>query len=169
MDRPSAQDWIAELGLAAHPEGGWYRETFRASRVLPAEALHPGIPGERSAGTAIYYLLTADTFSALHRVASDEIFHFYAGDPLLLHQIQPDGMHMSCTLGIDLQAGQFPQAVVSAGTWQGSHVAAGGEYTLVGCTVAPGFDFDDFELGERQALSERFPQHAELIRRLTRV
>jgi predicted cupin superfamily sugar epimerase len=155
----SPQNLIAALDLKPHPrEGGYYRETYRSSQ---------GAPGRKSAGTAIYYLLTPDTFSALHRLPTDEIFHFYLGDPVRMLQLWPDGSGRIETLGPDILAGQQPQLVVPADVWQGSLLAPGGSLALLGCTVAPGFEFSDYEAGDREGLKRRYPIFAELITRLT--
>ena len=115
---------------------------------------------------AIYYLLTPDTFSALHRLQSDEIFHFYLGDPVEMLQLGPDGARI-ITLGTDLAAGQQPQHLVPRGIWQGSRLVAGGSLALLGCTVSPGFDYADYEHGDRAVLMAQYPGHAEMIRQLT--
>jgi predicted cupin superfamily sugar epimerase len=156
-----AERLIAALGLAPLPlEGGWYRETYRAVLRLA---------GGKSVSTAIYYLLTPDTFSALHRLPADEVFHFYAGDPVEMVQLGPAaGEGRVVVLGGDVLAGQAPQVVVPAGVWQGSALAAGGEYALLGTTMAPGFDFSDYEAGERGALAEAFPAWRGWIERVTR-
>jgi hypothetical protein len=153
---------IAEaLGLKAHPEGGYYRETFRAR--LPVRAPQ----GERAASTAIYFLLPSGSVSALHRVRSDEIWHHYDGDPVEIHTIDPSGTHTVARLGKGLARGERPQVVVAAGMWQAA-IPQGNRYALCGCTVAPGFDFVDFEMPARIELTGQFPQHAALIERLTR-
>ncbi|MCK9461126.1 MAG: cupin domain-containing protein [Proteobacteria bacterium] len=154
---------IRRLGLRPHPEGGYYRETFRAPLVL--DGLPHGAP--RSASTAIYFLLPAGTFSAFHRVRSDEVWHHYDGGPLALHIIRDDGALSTIRLGCDLAAGETPQAVVPANAWQAAE-PLGRRFALCGCTVAPGFDFADFELADRGDLTARFPAHAELVARLTR-
>jgi len=159
---------IARLGLKPHPEGGYYRETYRAPQTIPAEALPRRFPGPRAFSTAIYYLLTPDSFSALHRVRADELYHFYLGDPVELLMLAPDGAGATVTLGVDLTAGCQPQIVVPAGTWQGARLAAGGLFGLLGCTVAPGFEFADFELASRAALMRQYPAHAGAIAALTR-
>lgn len=161
---PSAEvDAIVEaLQLAPHPEGGFYRETFRSSLVL--EGLPHGAP--RAASTAIYYLLPGGATSAFHHVRSDEIWHYYAGDPLELHTIDPYGRHEQIALGPDLARGERPQHVVPAGVLQGAF--ARGRYTLCGCTVAPGFDFADWVLPSREELWLRFPAQRALIAALTR-
>src|SRR5262249_5467348 len=123
--------------------------------------------GQRSASTAIYYLLTPNTFSAMHRLASDEVFHFYMGSPVEMLQLLPDGQGKVSIMGTDLQAQQSPQIMVPAGVWQGSRLALGGSFALMGTTVAPGFDFADYESGERERLIEQYPEFAEMIRELT--
>lgn len=154
---------VARLGLVPHPEGGWYRETWRDGRAVTAA----GFDGPRSASTAIYYLLEAGQFSALHRIASDEVWHHYAGDDLEVLCIDGAGVAKTLRLG-PLTGEGMPQAVVPAGWWFGSRLAPGGRWALVGCTVAPGFDFRDFEMADRAALTLRYPAHAALIASLTR-
>ena len=163
-----AETLIEMLALQPHPEGGCYRCTYRSEEVLPAEALPERYGGERHTGTAIYYLLTADTFSAFHRVQSDEVFHFYLGDPVSVFELREEGELVHSVLGADLAQGQRPQHVVPRGVWQALTLAQGGEWALLGATVAPGFDFADFELARRDDLLAHHPQHAELIRHLTR-
>lgn len=161
----SAEEVIALLGLAPHPEGGHFAEVFRSSLGVASEA-HPG---PRAASTAIYFLLKAGELSALHRVRSDEAWHHYAGDALELHAFS-ETEHTCHRLGHDLSAGERPLAVIPAGIWQAARVpgdAARG-YALVGCTVAPGFDFTDFELPSRADMLRRLPAHADWVRRLTR-
>jgi predicted cupin superfamily sugar epimerase len=165
---PTASFWVERLGLRRHPEGGWYRETYRAAESVARAHLPGRFTGDRCFATAIYYLLEAGDFSALHRIRQDEGWHFYDGDPLLLHQIDPAGACSRVTLGRDLAAGQVPQAFVPAGWLFAAEVAPGGSCGLVGCTVAPGFDFADFELPARAALLGQHPQHRALVERLTR-
>ncbi len=162
-----AQYWIEHLQLQPHPEGGYYRETYRAEGRLLGCCLHEH-EGPRQLATAIYFLLAGDQFSALHRLRSDEMWHFYAGSPLTLHIIQPDGQLVQVRLGNNPANGESFQAVVKAGCWFGATVDDPEGYALVGCTVAPGFEFEDFELGDRQRLIEQYPQHREIIERLTR-
>jgi predicted cupin superfamily sugar epimerase len=147
---------IAELGLAAHPEGGYYRETYRSPATVETSR------GVRSAFTSILFLLTDDSFSAFHRIASDEAWHFYRGDPIAIEILERDGSHRRVELGA---SGPW-QTVVPAGAAFASHVV--GDYALVGCDVAPGFDFADFELCDRAALAAAHPAHAALVERLTR-
>lgn len=158
-----AKYWIETLGLERHREGGFYRQTYRAELGIEA----PG-RGTRAASTAIYFLLEGEDFSALHRLRSDEVWHFYAGGALVVEVIDPAGEYSSITLGVDREAGEVFQGVVKAGCWFGSRLRDPGTYALVGCTVAPGFEFADFEMGKRAELVRQFPQHRKVIERLTR-
>ncbi len=164
----AAEDLVERLGLLPHPEGGWYRETYRAADTLQIAGLPPRFPGPRACSTAIYYLLAAGHWSAFHRIRSDEVWHLYAGGPLLVHVLGADGALATHRLGMDLAGGETPQAVVPAGAWFASEPAPGAAYALAGCTVAPGFDFADFELAVRAELARAYPAHAALITRLTR-
>ena len=162
---PDAEYWIRALALEPHPEGGYFRETYRsAERILPA-ALPARYTGERSVSTAIHYLLRPGDRSRLHRLRADEVWHLYDGGPLTLHLFHPDGRYGPLVLGRDRIRGESLQQVVPHGTWFGAEASA--EYALVGCTVAPGFDYEDFELGDRESLLEQYPQHRELVLRLT--
>ncbi|MCH1570747.1 MAG: cupin domain-containing protein [Longimicrobiales bacterium] len=159
-----AEDVIATLGLEPHPEeGGYYRETYR-SRASFA----PGVPfdGDRSVGTAIYFLLTPSTFSEMHRLPGDEVFHFYLGDPVDMLLLHPDGLVETPTLTSDLSEGR-PQVVVPGGVWQGSRLREGGSFALLGTTMGPGFEFPDYESGTT-ALAESYPEHADTITSLLR-
>jgi predicted cupin superfamily sugar epimerase len=158
---------IRKLELAPHPEGGWYRETYRADETIAAEALPGRFTGARSCSTAILFLLAQGEKSALHRIKSDELWHFHCGASLMIHMITPDGAYRCLRLGGDIMGGEVFQAVVPAGCWFGAECSGRGGYALVGCTVAPGFDFSDFEMGCRDTLLEQFPAHGEIIRRLT--
>ena len=147
-------------------EGGFFAETYRSGRLLPPSAL-PFPSGEsRHLCTAIYYMLTPETNSRLHRLKGDEIYHYYLGDPVELLMLPPDGPGEVHLLGTDLAAGQRPQAVVPGGVWQGSRLRPGGRVALLGTTMAPGFDFADWEAGDGAALASAFPDHADLIRAL---
>lgn len=158
---------VERLGLAPHPEGGFFRETFRSALAVAHPLVPAGEGAWRAAGTAIYFLLPAGDFSAFHRVRSDETWHFYAGDPLELQLIHPGGAHQRRLLAGDLAVAE-PATTVEAGCWQAARVAAGGAWSLGGCTVAPGFDFADFEMPSAGDLLALFPQHADLIRQLSR-
>lgn len=164
----TAEEVIALLNLRPHPiEGGFFRETYRSPEVTPASVL-PRNPGPRSWGTAIYYMLTPQTVSAMHRLPTDEIFHFYLGDPVQMLQLWPDGTSRTLVLGVNLADGQEPQAVVPGGVWQGSFLLPEGKFALLGATMAPGFDYADYLSGSRDELARIWPDRAELIRKLTR-
>jgi len=158
------------LGLQPHPcEGGWYARTYEAAETVDAAAFGDArYNGERRTGTAIYYLLEPDTFSEMHRLKSDEVFHFYAGDAVEMLQLMEDGSGRTVVIGNDLAAGERPQVVVEREVWQGSRLVKGGRWALLGCTVSPGFEFEDYESGEREALSNGWPEFAEMIAALTR-
>jgi predicted cupin superfamily sugar epimerase len=159
------------LGLKPHPrEGGWYVRTYEAVELVAAEAFADGrYAGARRTGTAIYYLLEPDTFSEMHRLQSDEVFHFYAGDAVEMLQLREGGRGTTIVIGNDLLRGQRPQAMVERGVWQGSRLVKGGRWALLGCTVSPGFEFEDYEDGERAVLCAGWPEFAEKIKALTRV
>jgi predicted cupin superfamily sugar epimerase len=160
--------WIERLDLRPHPEGGYYRETYRAAETIASPALPSRFDGARAFSTAVYFLITRDAFSAFHRIRSDELWHFYAGSAVTLTTIDADGTLATASLGCDPTCGETPQVAVPAGTWFAAEVVSPADYALVGCTVAPGFDFADFELGERTSLLRRYPQHRGVIERLTR-
>jgi len=154
-----AEALIAALDLREHPEGGWYREVFRSEVVVETAR------GERAASTAIYFLLVEGTFSAWHRVKSDEVWHHYAGDPVELHTLSAAGHH-TIALGSDLAAGQRPQFTVERNLLQAARVRRG--WALCGCTVSPGFDFADFKMPSREDLLAAWPASASIVRELTR-
>lgn len=156
--RPEIKTLIKDLGLKPHPEGGWYRETYRSRAGLRTPR------GRRSLCTAILFLLEEGQVSRLHRIKSDELWHFHAGGPLRVSAIRPDGKSESALLG----PGHGCQHLVPAGRWFGAAPEKGAGYSLAGCTVSPGFDFRDFELGSREELLRRFPRAAKIIRELTR-
>ena len=163
----TAQSYIESLQMQPHPEGGFFRESYRSEQTMEVPAPGGGTQ-QRNVCTAIYFLLEAGNFSAFHRIKSDEIWHFYAGQALEVLELLPDG-ELCCTrLGSDILRGEIPQYVVPADTWFASRVVDGGTFSLVGCTVAPGFDFADFQLARRQELLEIFPQHRQIITELTR-
>jgi uncharacterized protein len=169
---PTAKQIIEALGLQPHPiEGGYFRETYRSAGSIPAADLPARYRTEtsRSFGTAIYYLLTAETFSEMHRLPTEEVFHLYLGGPVRMLQLDPDGCGREILIGADVLSGQKPQVIVPPGVWQGSRVEPGAEFALLGATMAPGFDYADYEQGRRGELTERFPEYAEIIRELTRL
>ncbi|MEM1136293.1 MAG: cupin domain-containing protein [Bacteroidota bacterium] len=159
--------WIEKLGLQKHPEGGYYKENYKSDEYYQSTYLPQRYGGDRSFSTGIYFLITSDDFSSLHKIASDEMWHFYSGSPLTIYAFN-DNHYFEIQLGSNFDAGQVFQAVVPAGYWFGSRTQEPNSYSLVGCTVAPGFDFDDFELAKRTSLQKSFPQHKKLIEQLTR-
>jgi predicted cupin superfamily sugar epimerase len=148
-------------------EGGYFAETYRGAAVIPQSLLR-GYPGDRAISTAIYYLLTPETFSAMHRVRGDEMFHFYLGDAVEMLQLKADGTGEVVLLGQDIAAGMRLQHAVPGGVWQGSRVRAGGKYALLGTTMAPGFEYEDYEIAQPQELIARYPEFSQLITALTR-
>jgi uncharacterized protein len=163
MDR--AQELVDQLGMAPHPERGFYIETYRSPLVV--EARPHG--GPRAASTAIYFLVTRTAPSTyLHRLRSDELFHLYEGGPLEVLLLEPASPGQVRRLGLDVAAGERPQLVIPAGTWFGVELAPGASHCLFGCTVAPGFDFADFELADGPELAARHPLHADRIARMLR-
>jgi predicted cupin superfamily sugar epimerase len=159
---------IHKLELLPHPEGGYFKETYRSSGTIPTESFVAGVKSDRNYSTSIYFLLTSGSFSAFHRIPQDEIWHFYDGSPLHLHSISPNGEYTQTVIGKNIGLDEIPQFVVPGGYWFGATVMNDDDYSLVGCTVAPGFDFLDFELGLREKLLSKFPQHHQIINRLTR-
>lgn len=159
--------WIDRLRLAPHPEGGHYCQTYRSAEEIPAGALPSRYDGPRAFATAIYFLLEAGEVSALHRLRSDELWHFHAGGSLLIHAIAADGTLRTQRLGTDIERGDQWQACVTQGPWFGAELAPGAAFALMSCTVSPGFDYADFELARRAELIAEYPQHRALIERLT--
>lgn len=149
-------------------EGGYFRQTYLAQEIVPPHGLHERYPHAKPFASVIYYLLYGDHFSALHRLRTDEVYHFYLGDAVELLLLYPNGASATVTLGTDLEAGQRLQQVVPQGVWQGSRIKRGGTFALMGTTMAPAFDPSDFELGDRDELIRLYSEHAELIRALTR-
>jgi predicted cupin superfamily sugar epimerase len=166
----TAQDLIDRYRLEPlMGEGGYYFESYRASESIPAGALPDRYPGARSFCTAIYYLLTPDTVSTLHRITSDEIFHFYLGGPVLMLRLFPDGSSDTLTIGPDIERGQRLQVVVPRGVWQGAFLEPGGDWALMGVTVAPGFEFADYEQGDIEKLVKGWPEREEMIGRIKKL
>ena len=154
----TAQQIIEKLGLVPLPgEGGYYRETYRSKALLPRAALPAGYPADRAAGTAIYYLITPETSSTLHRLRGDEVWHFYLGDPVEQIQLLPDGGGRIVVLGPDLERGQEPQTLVPGGTWQSARLLPGGRFALMGTTMAPGFEFEEYAPGNPAELRKAYP------------
>ncbi|MBD3219207.1 MAG: cupin domain-containing protein [candidate division Zixibacteria bacterium] len=164
-----AEDIIKKLGLKPHPnEGGFFAESFRSEEIIEKANLPERYSSGRAYSTCIYYMLTRETFSALHRLKTDEIFHFYLGDPVSMLLLYPDGHSKILTLGNDIIAGQKLQAIVPKNVWQGSFLNEGGRYALMGTTMAPGFDFDDYEHADKYEIIEKFPDRRQMIERLTK-
>ena len=149
-------------------EGGYFAESYRSPLTLSKDALPSSYLGDRAIATAIYYLLTPDTSSAMHKLAGDETYHFYMGDPVEMLQLKPDGSGTAILLGQDIMAGMHLQHTVPGGTWQGSRLAPGGKFALLGTTMSPGFDPQDYEAGDRTKLSALYPRYAALVALLTR-
>lgn len=162
------QRLVTKYDMLPHPEGGFYKETYRSTGVITKKALPENFSGDRNFCTAIYFLLTEGNFSAFHRIKQDEVWHFYHGDSLEVHVIDPDGNYYCQELHNHPEALGIPQFTVPAGCWFASCVKEGGSYSFVGCTVAPGFDFTDFELAEREALVKDYPEYKKIIVALTR-
>jgi hypothetical protein len=165
--RPSSQYFIDKLKLQKHPEGGYFSETYRSQETVPAEALPEPFKGDRNISTAIYFLLEGHQFSAFHRIKSDELWHFYSGIPLNVFIIHPHGELEVMKIGDQLEDGCSFQGSVKAGCWFASKPINTEGFSLVGCTVAPGFDFEDFELAGPE-LAKQYPQHSKLILELIR-
>lgn len=157
------------LGLTPHPrEGGWFIQTYATAETLAPATFGDGrYSGPRRTSTAIYYLLEPDTFSEMHRLRSDEVFHFYVGDAVEMLQLLPDGSGRTIVIGNNLNAGQRPQVLVERGVWQGSRLLPGGSWALLGCTVSPGFEYGDYESGSREKLIAQWPDFANRITQLT--
>ena len=160
---------VRKLELQPHPEGGFYKEVYRSELVIPSESLPPFFGGGRNLATSIYFLIEKNNFSALHKIKSDEIWPFYDGDPLEVIEIDEAGNLKSTLIGRNPDAGEVFQYTVKANTWFGSRVRLGGEFSLVGCSVSPGFDFRDFEMGEGDTLSKQFPHLKKIIYEMTRI
>lgn len=164
----SREELVEILDLQPHPEGGFFRETYRSQHVIPNGVLHGNHEGDRHYGTGIYFMLTSDAFSAFHRIEQDELWFFHQGAPIELHMISPDGEHSKHIIGNDLLKGERPQLLVPATYWFAARVLGESSFALVSCTVSPGFDFRDFVLPSRDTLTGLFPKHADLIAAFTR-
>lgn len=163
----TSKELIKQLDLQTHPEGGYFKEVYRSSDKIIKEGLPERYDSNRDAATSIYYLLEEEQFSAFHKLNSDETWHFYAGSSIILHLISPEGEYSKIILGSSPGAGTLFQFTITHGTWFAAEVADKSSFSLVGCTVSPGFDFADFEMGKREELISKFPSQSELIERLT--
>ena len=163
-----AKYWIEKLALQPHPEGGYFKETYRSNEVISKRALPDRFSGDRVFSTCIYYLLNEKDFSAFHIIKQDEVWHFYEGSSLTIHIIDREGVYHCEKLGRKIENGETIQAVVKSGCWFAAANNNIKAYSLVGCTVAPGFDFADFEMADRKKLVELYPEHTEIIKKYTR-
>jgi uncharacterized protein len=163
----SAAFWIDQLKLVPHPEGGYFKETYRCKEEIPDNCLPDRFKGNRSFATAIYFLLSGHEVSKLHRIKSDETWHFYAGNSIVIHVFSEKGSYQKIKLGSDLLKGYKFQATVKAGDWFGAELTQKDGYALTGCTVAPGFDFKDFEMAKSDKLIDLFPEQQAIISKLT--
>jgi uncharacterized protein len=161
-----AEFWIEHLQLKAHPEGGFYKETYRSQEVIASAGLPARFGVDRNFSTAIYFLLRSQDRSVFHRIKSDELWHYHAGTALAIYVLEARALTVH-KLGPEAGKGESLQVVIPANCWFGAKVEQPGSYTLSGCTVAPGFDFQDFELAERKTLKEEFPGFEEIIELLT--
>jgi len=164
----TAEYIIKHLQLQPHPEGGFFKETYRSTGIISSKCLPQEFNGNRSYSTAIYFLLRQGDYSAFHRIASDECWHFYEGGTLLIHVISEEGNYSCIRLGREIHEEEIFQFVVPANSWFASEPAEGVDFSLVGCTVSPGFDFADFEMANAENLSKQYPEHQSLIHRLCR-
>jgi predicted cupin superfamily sugar epimerase len=162
----TAEFYISHFALLPHPEGGYYKETYRSKEKF--NTISNEFPSGRNYSTAIYYLLESGDFSGFHKIRSDECWHYYAGDSLLIHIIYPEGKYECITLGNAVNQGEVFQFVVPANAWFASEPVPGSSFVLVGCTVSPGFDYHDFEMARQKELLEQYPELKEIISRLTR-
>ncbi len=167
MQKITSDELISHFKMEKHPEGGYYKESFKSNGTLPQSALPSQIKGDRLWSSAIYFLLCNQEKSKLHKIAFDEVWHFYLGDPIVVVEIEPDGNVKETILGPDFIAGQKLQHVVPGGRWFGSYLPEGSQFAFVGCTVAPGFDFRDFEMGDKHTLLELYPDAKQIIEKLT--
>jgi hypothetical protein len=164
----TAEYWIEKLQLQKHPEGGYFREVYRAEETIPKHNLHERYSGDRNYSTSIYFLITSNEFSSFHRIKSDETWHFYHGSPITIHTIDENGKYSAVKLGSNPEKGEVFQFTIPHGTWFAASVDEPDSYALVGCTVAPGFHYDDFKLGKREEMIKLFPQHEEIINNFTK-
>lgn len=160
--------WIEKLGLTKHPEGGYFKETYRSNEILSVKSLPARYPSFRPYSTSIFFLLDSNEFSAFHRIKSDEIWHFHQGSTVTIYLINGSGKLFELNLGNNPDKSEHLQIAIPRNSWFAAEVKEPGSYCLMGCTVAPGFDYEDFELGKRNTLIRKFPQHQNIIRRFTR-
>ncbi len=160
--------YIKKLNLIPHPEGGYFREVYRSDELLKNEVLPGRYIGNRTFSTSIYFLLEGEQKSLLHKLKSDEIWHFYDGSSVKLYTIDSEGKVLRRLLGRNIDEGESMQLVIKRGYWFCAEVSDENSFSLFGCTVTPGFDFSDFELGERKELLQLYPQHEEFVKKFTK-
>lgn len=158
--KKDAHYYIRHLGMEPHPEGGYYKRSFASAEEMDVNGQ------KRNLFTSIYFLLESGDVSHFHRLKSDEVWYFHAGSPLIVHMIDEAGSYREMKLGLDIENGEMPQAIVPRNSIFGSSTIEGGTFSLVGCMVSPGFDFEDFELFTQEQLMENYPQHEKVIRQL---
>lgn len=163
-----SKQWISSLNLKPHPEGGYFKEVYRSDEIINNTSLDTRYLGIRSVSTSIYFLLDGNQFSAFHKIKSDELWHFYDGSAIKIYIISEDGNLVMKKLGIALEENEVPQIVISKNHWFAAEAIDKNSFSLVGCTVAPGFDFNDFELGKKKDLINKYPEHKEIIKKFTR-
>lgn len=163
----NSEYWVRELKLLPHPEGGYFKETYRSDTFISREHMPAGFKDHRNISTSIYYLLSGNQISKLHRIKSDEMWHFYDGSGLIIYSIDKKGKLTENRLGLDTEKSETPQVLIKAGDWFGAKVNKPDSYCLAGCTVSPGFHFDEFEMGDREELFKLFPDHKLIIEKLT--
>lgn len=169
LNRHDQQFFISKLGLTPHPEGGYYKESFQSAEMTSDQELTVNFEGKRKLYTSIYFLLTSNDISHFHRLKSDELWYYHAGSPLTIHMIEENGNYKEIKLGLNMEKGEVPQALVPKNTIFGSSVMDKDTFTLVGCMVSPGFEFSDFELFTQQELLSKYPQHKEVILKMAYV
>ena len=162
----NANYWIEKLGLEKHPEGGWFRQVHKSDEIIKKEHLPERYSGSRHYGTSIYFLITGKEFSVFHRIKSDEIWHFYEGSQITIHLINTKGKYSTVKLGNNFENGEVFQYTIPHGVWFAAETES---FALIGCTVSPGFDYEDFELGKREEMVKMFPENVQIIERLTRL
>lgn len=163
----TAKYWIEKLNLLPHPEGGYYKEIHRSDESVLKENLPERFSGHRSFSTAIYFLLEGSQCSKFHRIKSDELWHYYDGSSATIYVIDKNGRLTEHKMGLNIEGGEQPVRIVKTGDWFGAKVNDSKSYILVGCTVSPGFHFDDFEMADRKSLIKEHPQHKSIIEKLT--
>lgn len=164
--RRSAEYYMEKLELTKHPEGGWFKETYRSVGEIDRQSLSSDFSGSRNYSTSILFMLQADETSAFHKIKSDELWHFHDGNGLTIHELTENGKYINHQLGLNLSANEKPQLIIPAGSWFASEVVDDGDFCLVGCTVSPGFDFEDFELAKAAELTSKYPDQKNLVNRL---